>query len=64
MKIMKQQCYLTRLTEACEFTPKSTNAPSTWIGYIPFASWLSKEQSPKDIVKLGTQTGNSYFSMR
>ena len=38
-------------------------APGSWIGHIPFASWIMAEFKPDILVELGTHTGNSYSAM-
>jgi len=36
--------------------------PNSWIGHIPFASWLVKAHRPASFVELGVHSGNSYLS--
>ena len=38
------------------------DAPSAWLGHLPFASWLIKTIEPKIFVELGVHYGHSYFS--
>jgi hypothetical protein len=37
--------------------------PNSWIGHIPFASWLLKYHRPATVVELGVHSGNSYLSL-
>ena len=50
------------LIKVASYTPISIQFPDSWIGHLPFASWLIKEITPKLFVELGTHSGNSYFS--
>jgi hypothetical protein len=36
--------------------------PLSWLGHIPFASWLTTTLAPKLFVELGSYSGTSYFS--
>ncbi|RMG22365.1 MAG: glycosyltransferase [Methanobacteriota archaeon] len=42
--------------------PKRLEFPYSWVGHIPFASWIINELKPKIFVELGTHSGNSYFA--
>lgn len=50
------------LLQAAAFRPQSLQAPSAWMGHLPFAWWLVQTQRPRSFVELGTHTGNSYFT--
>ncbi len=53
---------LNSLITAASFTPDLLQAPSAWLGHLPFAAWVIQEASPKIFVELGTHWGHSYFS--
>ncbi len=36
--------------------------PTSWIGHIPFASWIVSTARPDTVVELGVHTGNSFFT--
>lgn len=36
--------------------------PLSWLGHIPFASWLTTTLAPRVFVELGSYSGTSYFS--
>ena len=55
--------YARELIEAALFTPNWLKKPYSWVGHIPFASWLVHVAKPRTIVELGTHSGNSYFSI-
>jgi hypothetical protein len=38
------------------------DAPSAWLGHVPFALWLVEQVRPDILVELGTHYGHSYFS--
>lgn len=48
--------------EAASFRPAWVQEPNSWVGHIPFASWLLGSFPARVFVELGTHTGNSYFS--
>ena len=50
------------LIAAASFTPNSLQFPNSWAGHLPFAAWVIHDISPTIFVKLGTHSGNSYFS--
>jgi hypothetical protein len=50
------------LLQAASFRPISLQAPSAWMGHLPFAWWLVQAHRPRMLVELGTHSGNSYFS--
>lgn len=50
------------LVTAASFTPVSVEFPNSWVGHIPFASWLIRQIKPDIFVELGTHSGNSYFA--
>ena len=41
---------------------KRLEYPPSWVGHIPFASWVIHSIKPKIFVELGTHSGNSYFA--
>jgi O-antigen biosynthesis protein len=45
-----------------EFIPSRIAYPFSWVGHLPFASWIINEINPKIFVELGTHSGNSYFA--
>jgi hypothetical protein len=51
------------ITEAALFPPQWLKEPYSWVGHIPFASWLVQCFRPRVYIELGTHTGNSYFSV-
>ena len=50
------------LLDIASFSPDLLQAPSAWLGHLPFAAWVIREVSPKIFVELGTHSGNSYFA--
>lgn len=54
---------ITDITQAAIFHPKWLKEPYSWVGHIPFVSWLVQCVKPRVYVELGTHTGNSYFSV-
>lgn len=54
---------LSNLIEAASFAPQWLKEPYSWVGHIPFVSWLVQVDKPKIIVEMGTHSGNSYFSI-
>lgn len=52
----------TLLHKAMLIQPHKISAPESWVGHIPFASWLVAVLQPRILVELGTHTGNSYLA--
>ena len=50
------------LLQMANFRPDRLVYPSSWIGHIPFAAWLTQQIKPSILVELGTHSGNSYLS--
>jgi len=50
------------LNKQALISPKKVEQPFSWVGHIPFASWVINELKPSTFVELGTHSGNSYFS--
>ncbi|MDE2421448.1 MAG: glycosyltransferase [Gammaproteobacteria bacterium] len=48
------------VTPAMLIDPQHLVHPGSWVGHIPFASWLISILKPAIFVELGTHTGNSY----
>jgi glycosyltransferase involved in cell wall biosynthesis len=42
--------------------PERIVLPTSWVGHIPFASWIVKALRPRIVVELGVHTGNSFFT--
>jgi hypothetical protein len=61
-KKMDNKFLFERLIEAASFKPASIQRPYSWVGHIPFLSWLIEVTQPKIFVELGVHTGNSYFT--
>lgn len=51
------------LFSAAGFEPRSLDLPDSWVGHMPFIYWLVSQLKPRQVVELGTHTGNSYFSI-
>lgn len=49
------------LLAATSFRPQWMQVPSSWVGHLPFASWVIGAFPVRVFVELGTHTGNSYF---
>ncbi|MEI6135763.1 MAG: class I SAM-dependent methyltransferase, partial [Desulfomonile sp.] len=50
------------LHESMLIQPRRLVFPNSWVGHIPFCSWLVAILKPKFIVELGTHSGNSYLA--
>ncbi len=50
------------LDESVLFQPGRLVEPGSWVGHIPFGSWIVAQLHPRLLVELGTHTGNSYFA--
>lgn len=48
------------LNNAALMSPARLVWPGSWVGHIPFASWVVGALRPRILVELGTHTGNSY----
>jgi len=59
MRLLPDQAII----EAVTFKPNWLKEPYSWVGHIPFASWLVQVGKPRTIVELGTHSGNSYFAI-
>lgn len=51
------------LVETAPVRPQWIEFPPSWIGHVPFVSWLIPTLQPQLVVELGTHSGNSYFAM-
>src|SRR5947209_7384808 len=40
--------------------PERPVSPASWIGHVPFASWIVDTHRPRVFVEVGTRSGNSY----
>ena len=52
----------TTLHKAMLIQPNRITSPESWLGHIPFASWLVTVLKPRILVELGVHAGNSYLA--
>lgn len=50
------------VTSAASIQHHTFEAPSAWLGHIPFGAWLVQATKPNILIELGTHYGHSYFS--
>ena len=50
------------LLNAARFRPNRLSFPDSWVGHIPFGTWLTQTMKPSVFVELGTHSGNSYLA--
>lgn len=50
------------LINTASFQPERLVFPDSWVGHVPFASWLIHTLKPSSFIELGTHSGNSYLS--